>query len=144
MNGYPVVKGAAYTLAATPSMVIYNGTTQTTERVVNPSSEYLVELPKHLRSYEDVISYIPNQVYIGNAHYDDLANTEFPYYDKKWDGAKEDGKFGCIMPEAEFYGVMHICDVFELVMLENSFAEQVKEKLEQLILIFFVVLAVLL
>ena len=129
MNGYPVVKGAAYTLAATPSMVIYNGTTQTTERVVNPSSEYLVELPKHLRSYEDVISYIPNQVYIGNAHYDDLANTEFPYYDKKWEGAKEDGKFGCIMPEDEFYGVMHICDVFELVMLENSFAEQVKEKL---------------
>ena len=129
MNGYPVVKGAAYTLAATPSMVIYNGTTQTTERVVNPSSEYLVELPKHLRSYEDVISYIPNQVYIGNMTYDDLGNTEFPYYDKKAADAKEDGKFGCIMPEDEFYGVMHICDVFELVMLENGFAEKIKEKL---------------
>ncbi|MDO4264923.1 MAG: glycine/sarcosine/betaine reductase complex component C subunit beta [Eubacteriales bacterium] len=129
MNNYPVVKGAAYTLAATPSMVIYNGTTQTTERVVNPSSEYLVELPKHLRSYEDVVNYIPNQVYIGNATYDDLGNTEFPYYDKKWDGAKEDGKFGCILGEAEFYGIMHICDVFELVMLETSFAEKVKDAL---------------
>lgn len=129
MKGYPVIKGASYTLAATPDMVIYNGTTQTTERVVNPSSEYLVELPKHLRSYEDVVSYIPNQVYIGNATYEDLAATEFPYYDKKWNDAKEDGKFGCILPEDEFYGIMHICDVFELVLLENGFAAEIKEKL---------------
>ena len=49
MKGYPVIKGTSYTLAATPDMVIYNGTTQTTERVVNPDSGYLVELPGHLR-----------------------------------------------------------------------------------------------
>ena len=47
MKGYPVIKGTSYTLAATPDMVIYNGTTQTTERVVNPDSGYLVELPEH-------------------------------------------------------------------------------------------------
>lgn len=131
MKGYPVIKGASYTLAATPDMVIYNGTTQTTERVVNPSSEYLVELPKHLRSYEDVVSYIPNQVYIGNATHEDLEATEFPYYDKKWANAKEDGKFGCILPEDEFYAIMHICDVFELVLLENGFAADMKAKLEK-------------
>ena len=49
MKGYPVIKGTSYTLAATPDMVLYNGTTQTTERVVNPDSDYLVELPGHLR-----------------------------------------------------------------------------------------------
>ena len=129
MDKFPVIKGTSYTLAATPDMVIYNGTTQTTERVVNPGSEYLVELPKHLRSFEDVVSYIPNQVYIGNATYDDLGATAFPYYDKHWADAKTDGPFGCILPEEEFYGVMHICDVFELVLLENSFAAEVKERL---------------
>ena len=39
-----VIKGASYVLAHTPQMVVYNGTTQTTERVVNPESEYLKEL----------------------------------------------------------------------------------------------------
>ncbi len=37
----------------TTDMVLYNGTTQTTERIVNPDSEYLKEVPEHLRSYED-------------------------------------------------------------------------------------------
>ena len=41
MNGYAVLKGASYTLAVTPDMVIHNGTTQTTEMIVNPESEYL-------------------------------------------------------------------------------------------------------
>ena len=61
-----VIKGAGYILVHTPDMVIHNGTTQTTERIVNPESEYLKELPGHIRSFEDVLSYYPNQVYIGN------------------------------------------------------------------------------
>ena len=129
MNGYPVIKGASYTLAITPDMVLHNGTTQTTEMVVNPDSEYLKELPSHLRSFEDAVAYIPNQVYIGNAKPADLAATEFPYYDKKWENASRDGKNGHIMPEDEFYGVMKIVDVFDLVHLEKEFAAQVKEKL---------------
>ena len=129
MNGYPVLKGASYTLAITPDMVIHNGTTQTTEMVVNPDSEYLKELPAHLRSFEDAVSYIPNQVYIGNAKPADLAATEFPYYDKKWENASRDGKYGQIMPQDEFYGLIQICDVFDLVMLESSFAQDVKAKL---------------
>ena len=129
MNGYPVIKGASYTLAITPDMVLHNGTTQTTEMVVNPDSEYLKELPSHLRSFEDAVAYIPNQVYIGNAKPADLAATEFPYYDKKWENASRDGKYGQIMPEDEFYGVMKIVDVFDLVHLEKEFAAQVKEKM---------------
>ena len=51
-----VIKGTGYVLVHTPDMVLHNGTTQTTERIVNPESEYLKELPSHLRSYEDVLS----------------------------------------------------------------------------------------
>lgn len=83
-----VIKGASYVLVHTPDMVLYNGTTQTTERVVNPDSEYLKAVPEHLRSYEEAVSYWPNQTYIGNAHPDELAAVEFPYYDKKKEGAK--------------------------------------------------------
>ena len=39
-----VIKGASYVLAHTPEMVVYNGTTQTTERVVNPEN---LRTPKH-------------------------------------------------------------------------------------------------
>ena len=63
-----IIKGAGYILVHTPDMVIHNGTTQTTERVVNPESEYLKELPEHIRSFEDTLSYYPNQVYIGNVN----------------------------------------------------------------------------
>ncbi len=52
-----VIKGASYVLVHTPDMVLYNGTTQTTERVVNPDSEYLKAVPEHLRSYEEAVSY---------------------------------------------------------------------------------------
>lgn len=129
MQKNAVIKGASYILAQTPDMVIQNGTTQTTERVVNPESEYLVELPKHLRTYDDCLSYIPNQVYIGNLTNDDLRNVEFPYYDKKAEKAERFGKYGEIMPQDEFYGLMQICDVFDLVKLEKDFAQKVKEKL---------------
>ena len=129
MSGYAVLKGASYTLAITPDMVLHNGTTQTTEMVVNPDSEYLKELPKHLRSFEDAVNYIPNQVYIGNTTYETLRTVEMPWYDKKFEGATREGKYGEIMPQDEFIGLMQICDVFELVQLEKGFAADVRAKL---------------
>ena len=129
MSNYAVIKGASYILAATPDMVLHNGTTQTTEMIVNPESEYLKELPNHLRSFDDVLAYIPNQVYIGNMTNKELAETEFPYYDKKAEKAERYGKYGEIMPQEEFIGLMQICDVFDLVKLEAGFAQDVKAKL---------------
>ena len=123
-----VIKGAGYVLVHTPEMVVYNGTTQTTERVVNPESEYLKELRDHLRSYDTCVNYWPNQVYIGNATPDDLAQVEFPYYDKVKEGAERYGKYGEIMPEDEFLLLAQACDMFEVVMLEKGFVAATKEK----------------
>ena len=50
-----VIKGAGYILAHTPDMVLHNGTTQTTERIVNPDYEYLKQLPSHLRYWNTVL-----------------------------------------------------------------------------------------
>lgn len=129
MNKNAVIKGASYILAHGPDFVIHNGTTQTTERIVNPDSDYLSALAGHLRSYEDAVNYPPNQVYIGNLTPGDLSAIEFPWYDKLLDGANRYGKFGEIMPEDEFIGLIKICDVFDLVHLEEAFADDIKTKL---------------
>lgn len=123
-----VIKGAGYILAHAPEMVIHNGTTQTTERIVNPDSEYLKQLGSHLRSYEDCVSYWPNQVYIGNATPEELAEVEFPYYDKKKEDACRYGQFGEIMPEDEFLLLGQTCDVFEVYFLEKGFVAATREK----------------
>lgn len=130
MGGYAVLKGTAYTLSFAPDMVLHNGTTQTSEMVLNPDSEYLKVLPNHMRSYEEVLSYMPNQIYIGNYNYEKLLDLEFPWYDKPVVGERE-GKFGEIMPQDEFIGLMQICDVFDLIKLEKSFSEEVRAKLEK-------------
>ncbi|MCL2233276.1 MAG: hypothetical protein FWB99_09390 [Treponema sp.] len=61
----PVLKGASYVLIHTPDMVLHNGTTQTTERVVNPESEYLKKLGEHLRPFEKAVEYRPTRCISG-------------------------------------------------------------------------------
>lgn len=124
-----VIKGAGYVLVHTPDMVLHNGTTQTTERIVNPDGDYLKELPSHIRSYQDAVNYWPNQVYIGNKTPDDLAAVPQPWYDKVCDVNDRYGKFGQIMPQEEFLLLMQACDVFNLVKLEAAFVAENKEKL---------------
>ena len=119
-----VVKGTGYILVHTPDMVLRNGTTQTTEMVVNPNSEYLVKLPEHLRTYEQAVNYYPNQTYIGNMTPAELAAIEGPWYDKPMTGASRYGKFGESMPEAEFYILMQTCDVFDLMKLHKDFVAE--------------------
>ncbi|MBQ7113918.1 MAG: glycine reductase [Clostridia bacterium] len=116
-----VIKGAGYILVHTPDMVIHNGTTQTTERIVNPEGEYLKELPGHLRSFEQTLSYYPNQVYIGNMTPDALAAVPQPWYDKECPKCDRYGQFGQIMPQEEFILLMQACDVFDLVKIDREF-----------------------
>ncbi|WP_132995541.1 glycine/sarcosine/betaine reductase complex component C subunit beta [Sporanaerobacter acetigenes] len=126
---YAVVKGAGYILVHTPDMVLHNGTTQSTERIINPDSDYLKELPNHLRSFDEVVEYLPNQVYIGNMTPGELGKYEQPWVDKKAEGANKVGKFGEIMPQDEFIGLMKIVDTFDLVKLSKEFSVDVTKKL---------------
>ena len=124
-----VIRGAGYVLAHTPDMVLHNGTTQTTERIVNPDSEYLKELPSHIRSFEQAVAYWPNQVYIGNKTPDELAAVAQPWCDKECDCHERYGKFGQMMPQNEFLLLMQACDVFDLVELEAEFVAANREAL---------------
>ncbi len=89
-----VIKGASYILAFTPDMVIHNGTTQTTERTVNPNSEYLKQIKDHLRTFDEVVNYLPNQTYIGSVTPDELSKYEQPWNNVKLEGASRFGKLG--------------------------------------------------
>jgi len=122
-----IIKGAAYTLIHAPDMVIHNGATQTTERIVAPDSEYLKTLPKHLRPFSDVVAYPPSQVYIGNQT-PDWLNTigDLPWHNKPVKGASRFSKNGEVMPEEELYLLMHAVDAFNLVMLEADFIKKHK------------------
>ncbi|MDW7667758.1 MAG: glycine/sarcosine/betaine reductase complex component C subunit beta [Bacillota bacterium] len=128
---YSVVKASSYVLVHAPDMVIHNGTTQTMEKKKNPDSEYLKKLPKHLRTFEEVVNYQPNQTYIGNMTPKELKEKSFPWHQNKESGASRFGKFGEIMPQDEFIALIKISDVFDLVQLEEEFTSNIKGKLKE-------------
>ncbi|MCL2376387.1 MAG: glycine/sarcosine/betaine reductase complex component C subunit beta [Defluviitaleaceae bacterium] len=119
-----VIKSVAYTLVHAPDLVIHAGTTQTTERIVNPESEYLKQLPDALRTFEQAVNYAPNQAYIGGMTPEGLAEIPMPWYENAVKASRF-GKFGEIAPQEELYLMMQICDCFDLVMLEAGFVSGV-------------------
>ena len=126
---YPVLKGASYVLIHTPDMIVQNGSTCNVERATNPDSEFLKEIGNNIRSYEDVVNYMPNQVYIGNNRPEDLKNLTMPWCNEKIEGNRV-GKLGEIMPQDEFIALMQMCDAFDLVKLSEEFVSEVKTKIE--------------
>lgn len=125
---FPVIRATAYVLVHAPDILMGHGTTITMERLKNPDSEYLKALPGHLRSFQEAVGYLPNQVYIGNAHPRQLASHPSPWYQHPVD-TKTQGKYGQILGQAEFYGLMKIADSFNLVELSADFAASIKDKL---------------
>ena len=123
---YAVLKAASYALIHTPDMIIHNGATQTVERAVNPDSDYLKNITKNLRTFEEVVNYAPNQTYIGNIHPDKLKELGNTWLGIDVKGTR-DGKLGDIMPEDEFIFIMKVCDSFDLVILEKDFLKKSKE-----------------
>jgi len=125
-----ILKASSYCLAHTPDMVIHNGTTQTTERVVNPGSEFLQKLPAHIRGYDAATAYPPNQVYIGGLSPAALGEIPMPWYESAPANTARQGQFGEIMPQDEFYLLMQVCDAFDLVQLEESFVAATRAAFE--------------
>ena len=126
---YPVMKGAGYILVHTPDMIVNNGTTCSVERQMNKESEFLKEVSSKIRTYQEVVNYMPNQVYIGNRRPEDLREIEMPWCNSPVDGSRY-GKMGEIMPQDEFIAMLKIADSFDLVKLEPEFTQNLKNKLK--------------
>lgn len=127
---YSVIKGAGYVLVNTPQLVETAGATFTTEKILNPDSELLKNVQDHLRSFDEVVNYVPNQIYIGNLRPEELDGKKLPYTEIENKGTRE-GKFGIIVPEEEFIGLLKYADEFDLVFLSEDYVNEFKSVLEE-------------
>ena len=127
-NTSAVIKGVSYFLAHVPSM-IRHGSKPSREIFQDPS--VLPSVLSHLWTFDKAVAYAPNQVFIGNLDPDDLLNIPTPWYQNLVQDASRWGAFGEIMPEEEFYGMMKMCDEFDLVLLEKGFLEEIASSLKK-------------
>jgi hypothetical protein len=123
------VKSTVYCLNHTPELGMQYGTTPYLERQSKPESSFLSDLPNFIQTYDEAARYAPNMAYIGVMTLDQLNSQPRPWHANLLETPKRFGKYGEIMPEDEFIGLMDICDVFDLIWLEAKFAKVVQEKL---------------
>ncbi|MDR1044523.1 MAG: DUF5940 domain-containing protein [Candidatus Adiutrix sp.] len=124
------VKACSNCLVHAPEMAERYGNTPYMERLSHPGSEFLAALPKAGQSYEEACRYAPNLTFIGALSVDGLPARPQPWLRNLEPEAVRDGRFGEIMPEDEFLGLMDFCDVFDLIWLSLDFAAGVKGKLK--------------
>ena len=128
---YAVVKGVGHILVHCPSLLIYGHALQ--EDMKEGADKSLDLLLPHLRKYKEAVNYLPNQVYIGNLEPEVLGDYDQPWWDNKniLRNAKRFGSYGEIIPQDEFFALMKIVDVFDLVWLEKPFTAKIIKKLEK-------------
>ncbi len=126
---FPAIKSVSYVLAHAPDLVRYGSKPQ--REMGKQGSELYLKLQSALRSYEQAKDYPPHQAFIGNLDPDLLWELESPWWKNLLEGAERTGRYGEIVPQDEFYGVMRVCDEGEILHLERSFASEVRDKLSR-------------
>jgi len=121
----PVIRGVRFFLAHTPGLVRYGSKPS---RDIARDATVADAIVAHLRSYEAAVAYPPNRAFLGHIHPDTLAAMPQPWFTGAAPGTRW-GAHGEIMPEEEFYGVLKICDAFDLVHLEAGFMEEARAAL---------------
>ena len=118
-----VIKGASSLLIHTPDLVRYGSKP---EREISKDHGLLNIITSHLRSFEQCLSYAPNQVFIGNQDPDRLHAIEYPWHQHPLPDSASEGRFGGMIPQDELYAFLKIADEFDLVWLEDSFLETLR------------------
>ncbi|MDQ6725821.1 MAG: glycine/sarcosine/betaine reductase complex component C subunit beta [Actinomycetota bacterium] len=111
-----VITGASQVLAHVPSFARHGSKPR---RELAKSAETAERFTAALRSYDDAAAYPPHQAWIGNVHPRDLPA-------RPWTASagppRRFGRFGEIMPEEEFLGLLATVDHFELFALSPGAA----------------------
>jgi len=123
------IRGYSYCLNHTPEIGLYYGNTPYMEKVSHGETEFIKKLAGSIQSFEEACCYPPNQAFIGGMDLDELSARLAPMFENRLEKGSRFGRFGEIMPENEFIGLMDICDVFDLIWLEESFASDVAKAL---------------
>lgn len=127
---YAAIRGTAYCLNHASELGFHYGTTPMQERVARPDSPFMAGLAAKLPGYDIVSRYAPNLVYTGALDMPAFAAAARPCMEHLAGTSVRYGRYGEIMPEDEFLALLDICDVFDLIWLEKTFAEAMKAKLE--------------
>ncbi len=122
----PAILNSAYALAHAPELVRY-GSKPVREIRRDPS--LLPSMTEGLRPWNEVIGYPPNQVFIGNLQPDDLVSIPRPWYRNRVEHAVTSGPFGRMITQAAMYGLMKLCDDFDLLTIDEDLAEQARLEL---------------
>ena len=122
---FPVIKGVSYGLAHAPSLVRH-GSKPHREIAVH-GDPLLQSVLSHLRTYDEAVSYPPNQVYIGNLRPDDLYDWPKPRYLNPVKKSSPAGRHGDMISEPEFYARMVRWDHFDLIWITDELAAELRE-----------------
>ena len=122
----PAILKTSYALAHAPDFVRY-GSKPVREIERDPS--LLAPMTDALRPWEEVVGYPPNQVFIGNLEPDDLTAIPRPWYENQVDTPGSTGPFGRIVTQAALYGLMKLCDDFDLLTIDEQLAEQARAEI---------------
>ena len=119
-----VVSAVGLSLVHAPGLVRYGSKPY---REITKHPDLLTEISAHLRGYEDAVVYPPNRAFLGDIYPDALKEIERPWFTVTGDAPRLQ-RDGDIVPEEEFYGLMKAFDQFDLVSLEESFTQEVKDQ----------------
>jgi betaine reductase len=115
----PVVSQARLILAHAPGM-IRHGSKPARELESDP--DLAEPLFGSLRTFEEAMTYPPNQAFLGALHPRELP--ERPWTEASGDGAERFAPHGEHMPEEELLGLMAAVDEFELLTLGEELSER--------------------
>ncbi len=125
----PAILNTSYLLAHAPDFVRYGSKPA---REIGRDPGLLERMYGSLRSWEQVLAYPPNQTFIGNLTPDDLGAIPRPWYENLVAHAAAEGPFGRIITQAALYGLLKLCDDFELVTLSEGLANEASAELADL------------
>ena len=117
----PAILDSSYALSHAPDLVRYGSKPV---REIRRDPALRAAITEGLRPWEQVVSYPPNQVFIGNLPPDDLAFIPRPWYRNRVEPAGANGPFGRMVTQAALYGLMKLCDDFDLLAIDEELAEQ--------------------
>src|SRR5687767_5661433 len=118
-----VISAATQVLAHVPNLARHGSKPR---RELAKSDEVAAMFAAALRSFDAAAAYPPHQAWIGNIHPRQLPAR--PWADNA--GAPQRrGRFGEIMPEEEFLGLLAAVDDFELLALSPEAAKAAAEAL---------------
>lgn len=124
--GHAVIQDTSYVLVHAPEMLEHHGSNACQARAINPDDDYLKQIRKHLRPFEQAVGYAPNQCYIGNIVPEALDEQPKPWF-KENISTDTQGKFGEILSQPLLYAMLAYVDAFELTAFTAAFIDETKQ-----------------